>query len=428
MAETGILETTQFELSSLVLIATNGKAIDLKFITHDINIYQDIYSNCLSGEIFVQKDSLNIITAYGLHGNEYLYIKFSNPGSNGFERVFRIYKISEYNVANLNSLEYTIHFCSEEFVLNQQKRISKSYKNLTVSRIIEDILQNHLKLSDDLYGKTVIEETKGAQSLIIPNMRPLEAINWLSSFSINEKLSSAFLFYENQFGYNFRSLETIYSDPIYKKITMQPKNVQTDTDKKQLNNSNVDRFKIKQLFDVIETESTGGYSSKLLRIDIVSQGHKEIRFDPITNASKHLNDYVPFNDAKNRFENDLTAESAYYRYFPMFQGDLTDKWLLQRAMQLSLLNSFRMNVQLPGDSQITAGTILDLDFPFIKPIDSADQAKSDPYLSGKYLVTSVRHRIFNNKYTNYLEICRDSNKTALPFYGKNQAYDIAKKS
>jgi hypothetical protein len=427
MAEDGQIEITEFELSSAVLVSATQQIIDIKFQIQDLNIYQDIFTNCLSGELLVV-DALNIPAKFGLHGNEFLYLNFKTPALRGFDSAFRVYKISEYNLRNLNSIGYTIHFCSEEFFINQQKRISKSYKNTTNSKIIIDILRNQLKVSDDKMKKSAIEETKGSQSLIVPNMKPLEAINWVSSFSINNALSSAFLFFETQFGFNFRSLESLYSDPVYKKITLQPKNILSDEDRRQISQSNPDRFTIKQLFDVLETASTGGFASSMLRLNIASQEHKNLNFNPITNVSKHLNEYIPFNNATNRFDQTLVSDSAYVRYFPTFQGDLTDKWLLQRACQLSLLNSFRMNIQLPGDSQICAGTILDLDYPLIQQLENSGQVEQDPYISGKYIVTSVRHRIFNNKYFCYLEVCKDSNKAGYPAYGSDSVYDKVKKS
>jgi hypothetical protein len=421
------IETTEYELSSVVLLNSIGQIIDIKFQTQDLNIYQDIFSNSLSGELLVV-DSLNIPTAFSLHGTEYVYIKLSTPGFKAIDRIFRIYKISEYGLRNLNSVEYTIHFCSEEFVLNQQTRISKSYKNIKNSQIVVDILKNQLKISDERLKDCAIEETKGVQSLIVPNMKPFEAINWLSSFSINNSLSSAFVFFETQFGFNFRSLESLYSDPVYKQLSIQPKNIISENDRKQFNHSSPDRFRIKQLFDVLETESTGGYASSMLRLNLSSQEHKTLKFNPVTNVSKHLNEYIPFNNATNRLGNSLVADSAYIRYFPSFQGDLTDKWLLQRASQFSLLNSFRMDIQLPGDSQLCAGTILDLDFPLIQPIDASSKVSQDPYISGKYIVTSIRHRVFNNKYFNYAEICKDSSKSGFPAYNGDVAYDKAKKS
>lgn len=423
---TGITETTQFNLSSVALINSAGKYRDIKFQVHDLNIYQDIFNSTISGELLIL-DSLNLPTTFDMHGNEYLYIRFSTPGKAEFERIFRIYKISEYGLKTLNSIEYTIYFCSEEFILNQQRRISKSYKNVKTSDIVRDILKNQLKVSDDRMKTTIIEETKGMQNLIIPNMKPFEAINWISSFSISDSLSSAFVFFETQYGYNFISLEKLYADKVYKTITMQPKNVISDDDRRELNSSAIDRFNIKQLFDVVETASTGGYSSGMLKINLASQEHKDLKFDPITNKTKHLNPFVPFNNATNRFDGSLVTSSAYIRYFPSFQGDLTDKWLLQRAAQFSLLNSFRMDIQLPGDSQLCVGTILDLDFPFIQPQTSASNIKQDPYISGKYIVTSIRHRIFNNKYIVYLEICKDSNKNGYPPYNKTDSiYDKAK--
>lgn len=429
----GQIETTEYELSALTIITSSTKPIDIKFQVKDLNIYQDIFSSSLSGDLLIE-DSMNLPTAYSMCGMEYVYMKISNPGLKPIEKYFRIYKLSDHSVRNLNSTSFTIHFCSEEFILNQQKRISKSYKKVKTHQIIGDILLNSLKVPkermfiEETYGVHSYDWTKNENPIIIPNMKPFEAINWLGSFSINKNLSSAFVFYENQFGFNFASLDKIFEDQVYKQITLQPKNTPSDNDTKQLNHCGPDKYQIKQFFNVLETQSTGGYRSSMLRLNLTTQEHKNIQFSPAKNITNHLNDYLPFNNATNRFDLSQLDESSYVRYFPSFQGDLTDKWLLQRACQFSLLNSYRMSIQLAGDCQLTAGAVLDLSFPLMTASDSPKKITEDPFISGKYVVTSLRHRITDNKFFCYAEICKDSAKASYPPYGGNESYDKAKAS
>lgn len=421
-----MLESGQFEISSITLIASTGLQTEIKMMVKDLNIYEDIFSNVVSGEIEM-KDGQNLVTTFGMHGNEYLYIKFDTPSLESFEKVFRIYKISNLNLKNLTSFIYKIHFCSEEFILNQQIRISKSYKDITNSDIISDILSNQLNV--DPKKIAIIENTIINQNLIIPNMKPFEAINWLSSFSINDKLSTAYMFFETRSGFQFRSLESIYQDEVYKKITINPKNLNDDSDKKITNSFIVDRFEIKQPFDILESISTGGFSSSMVVLDLLRQSTTVSKFDTVNNGVPTLNKYLPYNDAQNRKGNGLIDLSSYIRYFPKFQGGLIEEWLLQRANQFSMLNSFRMNIQLTGDSQMEVGRIIELDFPYIKPINNTDEIVQDESKSGKYLVTSLRHRIFNNKYFNYMEICKDSNNGGVAAAdNSNIGYDTARKS
>jgi hypothetical protein len=141
-----------------------------------------------------------------------------------------------------------------------------------------------------------------------------------------------------------------------------------------------------------------------------------------------LNEFLPFNDALNRLDLAIAEGSGFVRYFTAFQGDLVDKWLLQRAAQVSAINSFRMSLQLSGDSELTVGKIVEIDIPSLELVTDSSEIKPDGMKSGKFLVTQVRHRIFQNKYVNYIEVCKDSVIEGIASYAKTPIYDIAKKS
>jgi hypothetical protein len=82
--------------------------------------------------------------------------------------------------------------------------------------------------------------------------------------------------------------------------------------------------------------------------------------------------------------------------------------MLQRAHQFSLLNNYTMQVTMAGDTSYEAGQVISVDFPYLQPINEAEETQVDPYKAGRYLLTAVRHRILNNKYICYLELCKDS--------------------
>jgi len=189
-----------------------------------------------------------------------------------------------------------------------------------------------------------------------------------------------------------------------------------------------DRLEMPQIYDILKTISTGGYSSKMLAMNLTGQEHATLRYDSVKGNFDQLNKFIPYNDARNRFDETLTDGSTYLRYFPTFQGALVDDWLLQRASQFALLNNMQMNIQIPGDPELRTGSTIEIDFPFIQPIDAPTKTEEDGLKSGKYLITGVRHRIIDSVYINYLELCKDSNKVTVPGAIKSTKYEVAKKS
>jgi hypothetical protein len=324
-----------------------------------------------------------------------------------YEKVFRIYKISDVTLKNnTTTLTYRIDFCSEEFLLDHQIRISKSYKGFYNFQIAADILVNYLGVSPE---RVTLEPTVlPHDEFIIPNLKPFEALNMLTAFSLNNNLTSAFVFFETVSGYKFVSLESLIQADDARTIYLRPQNVSNETDS-LAGIDYISDFNISQLFNVLQTMSTGGYASSMLKMDLIKQDVQTAFSDPASSTPvTTLNAFLPMNDAKNRFNDRIIDASAYQRFFTNVKGGLIDKIMLQRAHQFSLLNNYTMQVTMAGDTSYEAGQVISVDFPYLQPINEAEETQVDPYKAGRYLLTAVRHRILNNKYICYLELCKDS--------------------
>jgi hypothetical protein len=77
-----------------------------------------------------------------------------------YQKVFRIYKISDYTLRGTSNATFKLHFCSEEFMLNQQYYISKSFKESRLSDIIKIISRNFLKISPEKLTDDNIEQSR----------------------------------------------------------------------------------------------------------------------------------------------------------------------------------------------------------------------------------------------------------------------------
>lgn len=426
------VEPTQYDLLTVGIVTSSGVFYEMKGVVNELNIYESIYNTVVSGDIHI-KDTDNIPTKLALCGNEYLLVSFRSPDRLEYTRFFRIYKISNLRLTNLLTYEYVIHFCSEEFLLNQKIRISKSYNGFTNSEIIRDILINYLKVNEDklqTIDTSYFEETVKTQNFIIPNMKPFEAINLLSTFSINSDFSSAFLFFETKNEFHFNSLANLYKiDPV-KLVRLSPQNIISDENRIANARDYINRYEVRQQFNTLETLATGGFSSSMIKLNLIDQSFETLKFDPVSNYFELLNNSLPFNDAPMRTNGGETLNmgSAYQRYFISFQEDLTDKWVLQRAAQFSLLNSCRVTVNVAGDSELKVGDVIIVDIPDFTQVNSVDDILFDFLKSGKYLITALRHRIVDNKYMNEIEICKDSNIFALPNAEYSELYELAAKA
>jgi len=402
----GLVFSTDYYLKTLSIITSDGQVVDIKGLAVEINLYEDIFSPCMSGSILMG-DALDLIANLKIHGHEWIQLEIDKPSlSNSIKKVFRIYKISEREYSSASMQNYVIHFCSEELILSTQRYMSKSYKGMIVSDMVNDILKNQLGVGDSKM-KGTFDKTEGNFNLIIPRMQPLEAIEWLTTRSYSSK-GTLFMFFENRDGFNFVSYETLIKTPTYQTYFKNPKLNTTA----QKNVNSVNYLKIVQDFDLIASGRYGAYSSSLMTYDFINRklGTKSI------NAKQFdlLNDNIPVNDTTNRFNKPIHAHQDYLlKFYPTTDADpLTnsshpENWLQQKASKLAQLHSFKMVISIPGDVLMKVGRVIEVELPKAMPLDASGKQIND-MRTGKYLVSAVHHIFINDVMSTVCELLSDS--------------------
>jgi hypothetical protein len=107
-------------------------------------------------------DAMGYIEKLNLTGNEYLRMTFgkTNQNSNWIDKIFRVYKVDKRRPEGKGDTEsYSLYFCSEEMLLSEQYKVSKSYRAKTISDNVIDILKTYLKVPDKKIGQ--IDSTYG---------------------------------------------------------------------------------------------------------------------------------------------------------------------------------------------------------------------------------------------------------------------------
>jgi hypothetical protein len=101
-----------------------------------------------------------------------------------------------------------------------------------------------------------------------------------------------------------------------------------------------------------------------------------------------------------------------YEGFLSQRTDRAKEWYMQRLMQLSEIFSTRLNMEVPGRSDMVVGAVVDLLLYKMAATDPKQKEANllDNVFSGRYLVTKVRHHIkrTDNRHTMYLEVVKDS--------------------
>jgi len=396
------------------IIGSNGRVIDLKnpLIFNNIQIYENIYLPSVTGTIQLI-EGVNLYSLLSMHGNEYLYISFCRPGEKSaderYTRTFRIYK-SDLRKRHKTSQQqtYVLHFCSNELINSVQQVISRSFSGLTSSEHVFNILTKDLLINKKRVRK--FEKSQGIFDHTFTKCKPYEAIEQITKYSYNEN-NSPFLFFENRDGYNFVSLEKLVTQEPAISLNASTANFSVESNEAPFVTSNdIKRFEFEQGFNVLKGIEDNIFSGRLYTIDLIRQKYVKNDYSALNQQllPSMIDTFPPFNDAKNRqgktlYQN-FTGMPNYWitnldqnetPYFISKRYRVTNTNIerihMNRKMLLGLLENTRVSCQVSGNPNLSVGYVVEFNMPAYMP--SNTENLTDPYHSGKYLITHIRHSI-----------------------------------
>lgn len=422
-------KSTSFEIKELAIVTKAGK-VDIRDIYGELNIFDSVLVPVMSGNILIQ-DSIGLSNKLVFDGSEVILIDIGKSAKfpiARFRKAFRIYKQSDRKNQNLTTQAYVLHFVSDELMYSDQQKINQSFEG-TYSDIVKKILMNNLKVQSDNLGG-IYENSKGIKKVVIPNLRPIEAIQWCTKRSIDIKNSPNFMFYENITGYNYATLSTLLTQKQVLDIFFSLKNTGANS---------IDEMKSARAMEVVEQTD----ESKRIR-DGVNAG-KFIGFDPMTGVvtNKNISFADVFADMDHANKNPNISiiqnrdgatniksfdskkmlnvfglakqESKYIKNndpTSLSKEENYETFMFQRAALIGNLMLRRLKVAMPGNFQLSSGFNVYVNAPNFsqnaKGINNKDQS-----LSGKYLILASRNIIGYDKHETVIEVATTS--TEIPF-------------
>jgi hypothetical protein len=407
MADTRILpqdkhvDSRDFRIVGITFINAMGVSQDISKLCIELQVRQDMFLGFMNGEVLIN-DAIDIHTQFAMHGNEYLLIHIQEPGKTlAINKAFRIYKISDRVQAQTGSSQrYILYFVSDELLQSQTMKISKGYQNTTVSDMVADILQNYLQIPSN---QIILDRTGTPVSVVIPNYRPVEAINWLASRA-HERNDTCWFFYENLDGYNFRSVQALYRDPpaFANEFKLESKKGDKNIEEDKFT---IDDFEVKKDFDALAQAGNGGNAMRLLQLNPMSQSFESFDYSQEDLETMHGNPAM--SNPKNLFGK---AESHLMCYIDSMG---TSNWV-KRTMTMTNLNNSLIQITVPGNMLLQAGRTISIKLPYSTIPSEGDMW--DERKSGKYLILAVNLKfdLLNHRYVSILLLGRDSVPVPLP--------------
>ena len=418
-------KSTQFKINELVIVTKAGK-IDISSLYEEINIFDSMLVSVMSGNILI-RDSVGLSGKLLFDGSESILIdisKFSGSDIASFKKAYRIYKQSGRTTDKPGSEMYLLHFVSDELFYSDQYKVNQSYE-MKYSDIVKKILKDYLKVSDNNLGG-IYSPSSGIKDIVIPNLSPLDAIEWCSKRAVDENRSPNFMFFQNITGYNFASLSKLLTEQEILDINFETKNSQKNNPLDEI--SGARSFEVLTTANLIDNTRSGVNSGTFTGFDPLTRtiASKRISYGDHYGSMKHGNETPNFTPILNRDGHNnsetfgsrksfafFSASRKYSEYIKKYDPTSISKeenvedFLFQRKAIIKNLMAKRLKIVMPGNFQLTSGFNVNVNAPTFGQRQRGED-EQDKSVSGKYVIVASRQIIGFEKHETIIEVASSS--------------------
>lgn len=400
----------------ILTIVKDGKEQPLQGKTINFNYYESLYSPVVSanmmfvdagGSVKNDKDNVTSIKeGLPIRALEDVQVKIQTKfGTLDFTK--DAFKVTSSPIMDQESNRMTVllNLINDKEIKNSELPIFDRFVGKISDTVIK-ILQQKLQVSKD---KIDVESTKNSYGITGKGRGALNIILDLCRRSVPVKGDAGYFFYQTQDGFNFKSIDSLLSQDSKQKY------VYSGALKENLENSDND-FKIlsapriKKDQDITKALKNGTYVNRNVFFNPQTFEHSEIVFS------------VDKDGVKKTLGGDLPVKPKDVKGFTKTNHHILDigsfetqnqnpnndprEWQATSQMRYNLLHSIVMNIQIPCNTELRAGDIIEID------IESQQEDKvdspSDEQQGGKYLILHLCHHFDTLRSYTSLTLVRDS--------------------
>ena len=402
-------------VEKIILKSEQGGSVDISSLVMHVDLYEDLTSPILKGQMKVV-DAIGFRTHLPLLGTESVEISFKTPGIGSKLITTRLDVMSmtgRTKKLDDRSEIYELGLRSRNHFYNESRRVSRAYEG-KISDMVAQIAKEYLPEVN-----VEVEETRGNYKFVIPNLRPLDAIRFLSTKAVSAQgpHDSNYILFETLGSLVFASIGRLSNGQTMKEYHSKLSSIDDGTDKIRREFLKIQDIQIKEDFDTESDLRSSMMSSRLMSHDLTTKSIKILNYNHQLDFDKsnHVesNRELPFKSRYTGMGDGKTVlltrqEQAYGQNFD--NSEYESEYLKSLSNRMSWRGNSIL-ITVAGDSTLRAGMVVGLSLPSNEPKKSNDPDWFDKYGSGRYLITSIRHGILNTsgkEYTNMMELSRDS--------------------
>lgn len=409
-----------------------SNAIDISNFIAEFDYFEDILSPAITAKARIV-NTAGLYNGLPIRSGERFDVEIANlmgTLSRKDDNPLYVTGVTGY-MARESSESFTLNLSSLEAINNETTRCTKKYdRSLSISSTVEKILTE--VLGTDRIGE--IEPTKNNYGFYGNLKKPFSVLTWLGPKAVpasagpagvsgsgetgKSKGTSGYFFYENQDGFNFRSIESMVSKTT-QAIGGNDKDIQTLTYTSSIDGG-ADPENTNKIIHHVLSQNTD--LLKNLRIGLY--GNDTYFFDPYK-MSLDKYEYTLSQELGNKLgENDNFGLPEFFAEVPsrilvrssdrgMFNDsiDLTsgrDNADMARSFsRYNLLFTQALNINVPLNASLRAGDIVKVILPNVAS-NTNTRVEIDEEASGYYLIKNLRHHFEKGKATTSMTVIRDS--------------------
>ena len=383
----------------------------------------DYYESILSPSISVQVKILDVdgnLSAKGVYGGEKLAIKIV-AGKDSELEDFVI--TPEDHELILNSIKditsgvkqqtATLQFVSKDLIKNEAARINKRYVgNITDS--VKDILTKDPKGIKTTKSIDDVDRASNNYAFVGNQHNAFDIIQRLQpkaggvGYDDKKKSDYGFLFFETFDGYHFRSFRSLFEP--------EPETEYVKSEISGTDDFVIDNYNFSSGNDVVLNLKSGLYNNETTFVELDKTKITKIKFNMDETEDLTLKPpKVPVNvEGKPSRIMLRVADTGVHQHYEENSSKLkdvqpfTDLAVYQNKSyaRFSLLNSQSLNITIGMNPSLRAGQTIRVKFPIIDyKTEFGDDDSKD--ISGKYLISHLRHEFEGGKFRTHLRLIRD---------------------
>ena len=390
-----------------------GDPYDITRGNPSINYYESVTSPSISMTLsFMDIDQM--ISQEGITGGEMIDLEIIIPD---FEEKFIIESKKQKLVLNsvrdvvtsTNKQMATLEFVSEESLINETSRVNKKFTG-NVTQIVSQLLTN--EENSDKKGIQTEKEFESDQAVnkysFVGNLkRPFETIQWLCPKAQASSKNFGFLFYETLDGFHFKSIENL--------LKQEPEFLYQKPDRPTETDLRIIESNLNQSNDMGMNARMGMYSNRTIYIDLENETYEETDFNiSELNPEKPLKVIETLKEKPTRLMFRMLDQGALQKGSTKKEVEKRNELAVYQNksyIRNNLLFSQSLNISVPINPELRAGQIIEVQFPLK---DNTDQNTTDKFgkdkdndISGKYLISELRHVIGDGTSSTQLNLVRD---------------------